>query len=57
MDDKQNTGSPDRDRINLEEDYEVRYWMNHLGLTEAQLRSVVRDAGNSVAAVRKALGK
>lgn len=25
-DDKSNTGSPDRDRINLSEDFEVQYW-------------------------------
>lgn len=55
LDDKQNTGSPDRDRTNLSEDYEVRYWMSELGLTEEQLRSIVGDVGNSVAAVRKTL--
>jgi Protein of unknown function (DUF3606) len=25
-DDKSKTGAPDRDRINLNEDYELRYW-------------------------------
>jgi hypothetical protein len=57
MDDKQNTGTPDRDRINLQEAYEVRYWTNHLGVTEAQLRALVRDVGNSVTAIRKELGQ
>ena len=34
-DDKRNTGSPDRDRINLSEDYEVQYWTKELGISEA----------------------
>ena len=37
-DDKNNTGSPDRDRINLEEDYEIRYWTQALGVSEEQQR-------------------
>jgi hypothetical protein len=56
-DNKDDTGSPDRDRINLNEDYEVRYWTNHLGITEAQLRFLIRDVGDSVSAVRAALTK
>lgn len=30
MDDKEKTGSPDRDRINVKEDYEVEYWSEKL---------------------------
>ncbi len=29
-DDKKNTGSPDRDRINVNEDYELQYWTKAL---------------------------
>jgi hypothetical protein len=32
-DDKKNTGSPDRDRINVNEDYEVQYWTKALGVS------------------------
>jgi len=56
-DDKRNTGSPDRDRINLSEDYEVQYWTKELGISEAQLRSVVAAVGNTAKAVRAHLGK
>lgn len=40
-DDTRQVGSPDRDRINLSEDYEVRYWTGALGVTEQQLREAV----------------
>ena len=56
-DDKRNTGSPDRDRINLSEDYEVQYWTKELGISEAQLRSAVSAVGNTDKAVRAHLGK
>jgi Protein of unknown function (DUF3606) len=32
-DDKKKTGSPDRDRINVNEDYELRDWSKRLGVT------------------------
>ncbi len=54
-DDPNNTGSPDRDRINLNEDYELRYWSQALGVTPERLRSVVEAVGTSVAAVRRHL--
>ncbi|WP_082028818.1 DUF3606 domain-containing protein [Xanthomonas sacchari] len=52
-----NTGSPDRDRINLHEDYEVRYWTQALGVTADELRAAVRAVGSSAAAVRAHLRK
>lgn len=57
MDDKSNTGSPDRDRINLEEDYEVRHWTKALGVSEEELRAAVAAAGSTADAVRRHLGK
>ena len=57
MDDKQNTGSPDRDRINLQEDYEVRYWTKTLGVTAEELRMAVEAVGSTADAVRRHLGK
>ena len=56
-DDKQDRGEPDRSRINLNEDYEVRYWTERLGVTKEQLAVAVRKVGNSADAVRQALGK
>lgn len=55
-DDLRNTGSPDRDRINVNEEHEVRYWSEALDITPEQLRSVVAAVGTSVDAVRRHLG-
>lgn len=54
-DDTKNTGSPDRDRISLGEDYEVRDWCESLGVTEQQLRDAVAEVGNSAEKVREYL--
>ena len=51
-DDKTNIGSPDRDRISLGEDYEIRNWTRSLGVSEAELREAVDAVGNSVDAIR-----
>lgn len=56
-DDKSKTGSPDRDRINLSEDYEVQYWTKELGVSEQELRDVVNAVGDTSSAVRERLGK
>jgi len=55
--DKTKSGSPDRDRINLNEDYEVQYWTKALGVTAAQLKEAVKAVGPTAAAVRRHLGK
>ncbi len=56
-DDKKNTGSPDRDRINVNEDYELQYWTTTLGVTAEELRAAVAEVGPTTVAVRKHLGK
>lgn len=56
-DDKKNTGSPDRDRINVNEDYELQYWTKALGVSADELRAAVKAVGPTAAAVRKYLGK
>lgn len=56
-DNKSKTGSPDRDRINLSEDYEVQYWTKELGISEKKLRDVIQAVGNTSRAVREHLGK
>jgi hypothetical protein len=45
----------DRSRINLSEDYEVRYWTKELGVDEETLRTAVEQFGNNVQKVREAL--
>ena len=54
-DDKKKVGSPDRDRINLSEDYEVRDWSASLGVSEAKLREAVGAVGNGADKVREYL--
>lgn len=55
MDDKKKTGSPDRDRINVNEDYELKSWSKKFGITAEQLKQAVKKAGTSAQAVEKYL--
>jgi hypothetical protein len=60
-DDKSKRGPQDRSRINLSEDYEIRYWTDKFGVSKAQLEEAVRDVGSAADAVeaelrRKTLG-
>jgi hypothetical protein len=55
MDDKTKKGKQDRDRINVNEDYEVRDWSKKFGHDE--LKKAVQKVGPSAEAVRKHLGK
>ena len=57
MDNKNNVGSPDRDRINIHENYEVEYWTKTLGISAEELRRAVEAAGTSAEAVRKHIKK
>lgn len=56
-DDKTKRGGQDRSRINLSEDYEVRYWTEALGVSRERLEELVRQHGNSAEKIREALGK
>lgn len=56
-DDKKNTGSPDRDRINVNEEYELQYWTKALGVSAEELRAAVKAVGPTAVAVRKHLDK
>ena len=56
-DNTSNRGHADRIRINVHEDYEVRYWCAQFGVTAAQLHAAVRAVGPMVADVRRYLGK
>ena len=48
-DDKSNRGSPDRDRIDVNDPDEVRNWAKSFGVTPEQLKQAVKSAGTSVA--------
>jgi len=54
-DSKTDVGSPDRDRISLSEDYEVRDWSKNLGVSEERLREAIAAVGNSADKVREYL--
>jgi hypothetical protein len=54
-DDLEKKGVQDRTRINLGEDYEVRYWSDKFGVSKEELKAAVKKVGNSVAAVKKEL--
>jgi len=55
MDNLTKKGQQDRSRINLNEDFEVKYWTKHLGVSREQLGKAVEKVGNSAAALRKEL--
>jgi hypothetical protein len=57
MDQKDKVGSPDRNRINVNEDYELQYWAETLGVTKEQLRNAVKEVGTSAEAVKRYFGK
>ena len=44
-DSKQKPGSPDRERINVNEDYELRDWSKKFGVTPEQLKAAVKAVG------------
>ena len=46
----------DRSKINMHEDFEVKYWTKELGVSKEQLQRAAEKVGNSAAAVRKELG-
>jgi hypothetical protein len=56
-DDKTKVGKGDRDRINVNEDYELRDWSQALGVSPAELRRAVQAVGPMVKDVRRHLGR
>ena len=54
---KSNRGRQDASRINVNEDYEVRYWTKKFGGTAEQLRAAVKAVGVSAKAVEAHLKK
>ena len=56
-DDLNKRGPADASRINVNEDWELRYWTQKFGVSAEQLKQAVSAAGTSVAAVQAELGK
>jgi len=56
MDNLSKRDQPDRSKINMSEDFEVKYWIKALGVDRDKLQKAVDKVGNSAAAVRKELG-
>lgn len=54
-DDTSNRGTPDRQRINMNQEHEVRYWTEKLGVTREELQKAVDAAGSTASAVEKEL--
>ena len=56
-DDLAKISQPDRSKIAMGEEHEVKYWTKHLGVSKEELQRAVDKVGNSAAAVKKQLGK
>ena len=56
-DSKASVGKQDRDRINVDEDYELRDWSKSLGVSPDELKSAVAKVGPMAKDVREHLGK
>ena len=52
-DDKSNRGAQDRSRINMSEEYEVRYWTEKSGVSKEELQRAVERVGASAKAVEQ----
>jgi len=44
-DDLKNRGPADRDRVNVNEDWEMRYWTGRFACTDEELKAAVRAVG------------
>ena len=51
------TGRSDDARINLDQDHELAYWSEKLGVSREQLREAVQAAGPMVKNVQKHLNR
>jgi hypothetical protein len=56
-DDTRQRGPQDASRININQDHEVRYWTNALGVSEADLCKAVGAVGVSADKVRQYLAQ
>jgi hypothetical protein len=57
MDNKSNVGNPDRQRINVNEDYELESWSKKFGVSRDELKQAVEAVGTQATDVEKYLKK
>jgi len=57
MSDDKNKTAGDRKRINVNEDYELRYWTEKFGVSADELMRTVERVGPMADDVARALGK
>lgn len=50
-------GPRDRTRINVNEEWELRYWADEFAIGADDLKKIVEEVGDSVQNVEKRLGK
>lgn len=55
-DDKANRGSPDRDRIDVNDPDELRNWSKSFNTTPDKLKEAVKAVGTTASKVREHLG-
>jgi hypothetical protein len=55
-DDKTKTGGQDRQRINVNEDYELRDWAKSLNTTPERIKEAVAAVGDRAEKVREYVG-
>ena len=54
-DDKSKSGGQDRERINVNQDYELRDWAKSLGTTPERVKEAVQAVGDRAEKVREYL--
>ena len=47
-DDRPLRGGQDRNRVNMDQEYEARYWANKWGVSQEELRAAVASVGPMV---------
>jgi hypothetical protein len=57
MDDKSKANGQDRQRINVNEEYEVRDWAKSFGVAPDEIKKAVKSVGDRADAVRKYLAE
>jgi hypothetical protein len=56
-DNPKDRGPQDRARVNMDQDYEVRWWSKKFKVTPDRLRNAVDEVGSSADKVARRLGK
>jgi predicted DNA-binding protein YlxM (UPF0122 family) len=54
-DNKQQVGKADRDRINVNEDYELQDWAKHFNVSKEKIKEAVKKVGPMVKDVEREL--